>query len=225
MNYNDYVDDVIGRAFDEDGVFGCQCVDGFKHFCRTFIGYDLSNKSICDGTGYATSIWDNYEKLGLNNYFDKVDILNAGDWAIWGFDSMDCKYSHVAMFLEDLGNGVGLFLGQNQYGYPEYTKAKIHYSGVRGGLRAKCYQKEQTKKKEYINIPSDIEARNVYKVDTKQQFNVVRPQKFGGLSYEILAHNGEFVKIMTSSYGECLVKVTARTPISDHPYYEHGYYL
>ena len=85
-----YYNEVIGRRFDEDGVYGCQCVDGFKHFCRTQLGLKLG--SICNPTGYAASIWDNYEKLGLNKYFDKVraDSMVDGDWAIWGMNSRSC---------------------------------------------------------------------------------------------------------------------------------------
>ena len=68
----DYYNLVIGKQFDEDGMYGCQCVDGFKHFCRVVYGLNLG--SICSPTGYATSIWDNAESLGLLEYFDKVEI-------------------------------------------------------------------------------------------------------------------------------------------------------
>jgi len=137
-----YYNDVIGRRFDEDGVYGCQCVDGFKHFCRTQLGLKLG--SICNPTGYATSIWDNFDELGLNKYFDKVraDSMVDGDWAIWGIKSRSCPYSHVAMFRKDSGNGLGIFLGQNQSGHPEFTQQRIYYNGLRGGLRPKIYHEE-----------------------------------------------------------------------------------
>lgn len=134
-----YYNEVIGRRFDEDGVYGCQCVDGFKHFCRTQLGLKLG--SICNPTGYAASIWDNYEKLGLNKYFDKVraDSMVDGDWAIWGMNSRSCPYSHIAMFRKDAGNNLGIFLGQNQSNHPEFTQQRIYYNGLRGGLRPKIY--------------------------------------------------------------------------------------
>ena len=138
---HEYYLEVINKKFDEDGVYGCQCVDGFKHFCRTQLGFDISHKSICSPTGYATSIWDNFESLGLNKYFDKVpsDQMVDGDWTIWGMNSRSCPSSHVAMFRLDNGNGTGIFLGQNQNGHPEFTQVNIYYDGVRGGLRPKIY--------------------------------------------------------------------------------------
>ena len=137
-----YYELVIGKKFDEDGVYGCQCVDGFKHFCRTQLGVKLG--SICNPTGYAVSIWDNVEELGLNKYFDKVapDRMVDGDWAIWNMGSRSCPYSHVAMFRKDNGNGTGVFLGQNQSGHPEFTQVNIFYDGLRGGLRPKIYHEE-----------------------------------------------------------------------------------
>ena len=137
---------VKGKKFDEDGVYGCQCVDGFKHFCRTELGLQLG--SICYPTGYATSIWDNFEDLGLDKYFDKVasDQMVDGDWTIWSYDKKNrsCPYSHVAMFRKDNGNGTGIFLGQNQNGHPEFTQVNIYYDGVRGGLRPKIFHPVET---------------------------------------------------------------------------------
>ena len=134
-----YANDVIGKKFDEDGSFGCQCVDAFKHFCRTQLGLKLG--SICNPTGYAYSIWDNYESLGLNKYFDKVrgDSMVDGDWAIWEFNSVSCPDSHIAMFRRDNNNNIGIFLGQNQLSHPEFTQVGINYNYLRGALRPKIY--------------------------------------------------------------------------------------
>ena len=143
---HEYYLQVIGKKFDEDGIYGCQCVDGFKHFCRTELGLVLG--SICYPTGYATSIWDNFEDLGLDKYFDKVgaDQMVDGDWTIWSYDKKNrsCPYSHVAMFRKDNGNGTGVFLGQNQNGHPEFTQVNIYYDGVRGGLRPKIFHPVET---------------------------------------------------------------------------------
>lgn len=137
----EYYNEVIGRRFDEDGVYGCQCVDGFKHWLRTQVGLDLGTKSICYPTNHATSIWDNVEELGLDKYFDKVpsDKLVDGDWVIWRIGARSCPYSHVSMFRKDNGNGTGVFLGQNQLSHPEYTQINMFYDGIRGGLRPKIY--------------------------------------------------------------------------------------
>ena len=140
-----YCNDVLGKAFDIDGQYGCQCVDGFKHFVTTQCGYDISHMTICDPSGYATSIWDNFYKLGLDKYFDQVpwDNMLDGDWAIWDLGSRSCPYSHVAMFRRDNDCGRGIFLGQNQLGHPEFTQISIYYDGLRGGLRPKIYHEEQ----------------------------------------------------------------------------------
>ena len=138
-----YYEEVIGKGFDEDGVYGVQCVDGFKHFCRTQLGYNISHSSICNPTGFATSIWDNFDKLGLGQFFDKVpsNQMVDGDWAIWSYDknNRSCPYSHVAMFRRDNGDGTGVFLGQNQSGVRAYTQRNIYYDGLRGGMRPKIY--------------------------------------------------------------------------------------
>ena len=132
---------VLGHKFDEDGRYGCQCVDGFKTWLRIELGLNLGKVTFCNPTGYATSIWDNFEELGLNKYFDKVraDSMVDGDWAIWGMNSRSCPYSHIAMFRKDAGNNLGIFLGQNQSNHPEFTQQRIYYNGLRGGLRPKIY--------------------------------------------------------------------------------------
>ena len=219
MTPHDYYLSVIGKGFDEDGVYGCQCVDGFKHFCRTQFGLKLG--TICNPSGYATSIWDNFESLGLDKYFDKVraDSMVDGDWAIWSMKSRSCPYSHVAMFRKDNGNGTGVFLGQKQLNHPEFTQCNIYYDGLRGGLRPKIYHSNR-----YINIPPSIEARNIYNVNTKKQFATIKPKKFGGLSYKILAYveGKTYAEIETHDYGKVLVKITDMTPITNTPQYSHG---
>lgn len=219
MTPHDYYLSVIGKRFDEDGVYGCQCVDGFKHFCRTQLGLRLG--TICNPTGYATSIWDNFESLGLDKYFDKVraDSMVDGDWAIWSMNSRSCPYSHVAMFRKDNNSGKGIFLGQNQLNHPEFTQINIYYDGLRGALRPKIYHSN-----EYINIPPSIEARNIYNINTKKQFATIKPKKFGGLSYKILAYveGKTYAEIETHDYGKVLVKITDMTPITNTPQYSHG---
>lgn len=139
-----YFIDVINKAFDEDGSYGVQCVDGFLHFCRTQIGLTFEG-GICYGGNppyYAYRIWYNFDDLGLGRYFDKVpaDQMVDGDWAIWNWNSLpDCKFSHVAMFRKDNGNGKGVFLGQNQEGLSYYTQKNISYNGLLGALRPKIY--------------------------------------------------------------------------------------
>ena len=157
---HDYFLQVINKGFDEDGAYGVQCVDGFKHFCRTVLGFNISKKSICSPTGYAHSIWDNYKSLGLDKYFDKVasNQLVDGDWVIWAKGSAPCPSSHVAMFRKDNGNGTGIFLGQNQTTSRVYTQVNISYSGIRGGLRPKIYhQVEEVKEEPKIKYRAHVQ--------------------------------------------------------------------
>lgn len=78
----------------------------------------------------------------------------------------------------------------------------------------------------YINIPSSIEERNIYRLGNHEQFATLKPKKFGGLSYKILAthEDGYFAEIETRDYGRCLVRITNSTPVTDVPTYEHGNY-
>ena len=80
--------------------------------------------------------------------------------------------------------------------------------------------------KNYINIPEWIEERNVYKIDTKEQFATLKPKKFGGLTYKIYSFvdDGYYAEIETRDFGRCLVRVTDSTPITEIPTYEHGNY-
>lgn len=76
----------------------------------------------------------------------------------------------------------------------------------------------------YINIPSWIEERNIYDINTHEQFAVIKPHKFGGLSYRLLDIIDDFAEIETIDYGKCLVKITGSTKITNYPEYEGGNY-
>lgn len=179
---------VIGKRFDEDGVYNCQCVDGFKHFCRTQLGFNISHKSICNPTGYATSIWDNFYTLGLDKYFDKVapNQMVDGDWAIWGMNSKSCKFSHIAMFRLDNKNGTGIFLGQNQLGHPEYTQINIFYDGLRGGLRPKIYHQKQGEKVDQIlHAGSKVQIPGTFDVISVRKSDNTAVVRINGVDYRL----------------------------------------
>ena len=140
LNPNEFYDATICRLIDMDGYPKSQpyqCVDLFKAFCFYQLGF--STGSLCQSTGYARDIWYDFEKLGLNKYFEKapVNMMFDGDWAIWDF-SKTSPYSHIAMFRWDNKNGTGQFLGQNQRGIP-VSQVAIPYSGLLGALRPKVY--------------------------------------------------------------------------------------
>ncbi len=222
MGTHEYYLSVINKGFDEDGVYGVQCVDGFKHFCRTVVGYNISHRTITAPSGLAYSIWDNFESLGLNKYFDKVsaDKMQDGDWAIWSKCSA-CPSSHIAMFRKDNGNGrTGIFLGQNQAGKNRaYTQVNITYAGLRGALRPKCYHNTPAPSptpanaKNYVNLPPSIDQWRFYDVNvTPVKANTkgyLKPKKFGGLSYYVYEYkdDGATAVINTVQFGKVKIYI------------------
>ena len=222
---------VIGKAFDEDGAYGVQCVDGFKAFCRIVLGWNIGKKSICSPTGYATSIWDNFEKLGLNKYFDKVPAnqMVDGDWAIWQKGSRPCPYSHVAMFRKDNGNGTGVFLGQNQNGSRAFNQVNISYSGLRGAFRPKIYH-QATGHKNYVNLPPQYDSWAFYNLNSapvkKNAIGNLNPKKFGGLSYYVYSYrdNRTTAEIQTIQFGrvKIYIKNTPAIITYDRYLYKNG---
>lgn len=185
---HEYYLQVIYKRFDEDGVYGCQCVDGFKHFCRTQLGFNISHKSICNPTGYATSIWDNFYTLGLDKYFDKVapNKMVDGDWAVWGMNSKSCKFSHIAMFRLDNKNGTGIFLGQNQLNHPEFTQVNIYYDGLRGGLRPKIYHQAQGEKVDQIlHAGSKVQIPGTFDVISVRKSDNTAVVRINGVDYRL----------------------------------------
>lgn len=222
---------VIGKAFDEDKAYGVQCVDGFKAFCRLVLGWNIGKQSICSPTGYATSIWDNFEKLGFNKYFDKVpsNQMTDGDWAIWSYGSRPCPYSHVACFRRDNGNGTGVFLGQNQNGSKAFNQVNISYSGIRGALRPKIYH-QATGHKNYVNLPPQYDKWAFYRLESppvkKNAIGNLNPKKFGGLSYYVYSYrdNGTTAEIQTIQFGRVKIYIrnTPATITYDRYLYKNG---
>ena len=187
---HEYYLQVIYKRFDEDGVYGAQCVDGFKHFCRTQLGFNISHKSICNPTGYATSIWDNFYTLGLDKYFDKVapNQMVDGDWAIWNIGARSCPKSHIAMFRLDNKNGTGIFLGQNQLGHPEFTQVNIYYDGLRGGLRPKIYHQSQAqgeKVDQILHAGSKVQIPGTFNVISVRKSDNTAVVRINGVDYRL----------------------------------------
>lgn len=111
MSYQDFKNTHLGNGYDIDGWYGDQCWDGFGEYCR-YLGFPVIN---CTDSGYAKDLWTQRHSNGILNYFDEVEVMQAGDVAIFDVTS-STPYSHVAIFDRDAGNGYGYFLGQNQAG-------------------------------------------------------------------------------------------------------------
>lgn len=128
-----FIDAQIGKTVDVDGYYGPQCWDLFAFFCQE-AGYPVFN---CTTTGFVKDIYNDRYESGILNYFDDVSVMQKGDWCVWG-NSPATPFSHIAMFVQDNGNGTGLFFGQNQ-GSPVANVTSIPYAGSLGALRPHCY--------------------------------------------------------------------------------------
>lgn len=227
---------VIGKGFDEG--YGNQCVAGFKEFCKSVIGLNFYGKSICYGgnpSGYAYRIWYNFDELGLGKYFDKVpsNQMTDGDWAIWKYNAPQCRYSHIAMFRKDNGNGTGIFLGQNQAPRETYfTQVNISYSGILGALRPKIYhqQPKPIDTRNFVNLPPNIDSWRFYNINSqpikKNAIGTLNPKKFGGLSYYVYRYldNGTTAEIQTVQFGrvKIYIKNTCATITIGNYKYKNG---
>lgn len=113
MSYQDFKNTHLGNGYDIDGWWSFQCWDLYAEYCN-WLGVPYAN---CTDSGYAKDLWTQRHSNGILNYFDEVEVMQAGDIAIFDV-TPSTPYSHVAIFDSDAGNGYGNFLGQNQ-GAPE----------------------------------------------------------------------------------------------------------
>lgn len=74
----------------------------------------------------------------------------------------------------------------------------------------------------FVNVPESIPERNVYTIDTKEKFNTIKPQKYGGLTYRVYSFSDDFCEIETSSFGRCYLKLTNALSLSNYAFYERG---
>lgn len=156
----DFRNEVLGKRFDIDGYYGAQCWDGYAHYMK-WLGYPYAN---CTASNYVKDIWEQRNSNSMLNSCIEVEVMQQGDIAIFKEVAGITPYSHIAIFMEDLGNGYGRFLGQNQGGYNgAFNEAVFPYSATYAtALRPKCYKdlikKPETPVSESIvnSIPSDF---------------------------------------------------------------------
>ena len=112
MTYEQFKNNVMWKAFDIDKAFGNQCWDGYAYYCMN-LGVPFA---YCTSSGFVKDIWNDRGRNGILNYFDEVQVMQAGDIAVFTENNWT-PYSHIAIFDHDAGDGVGgYFLGQNQGG-------------------------------------------------------------------------------------------------------------
>lgn len=139
INPTEWMNNHIGKVYDIDRVAGLQCVDLYKMFLKD-IDYPNPTRPI-GGDGWAHSIWYNKDALGLSEYFDYIQgTLKPGDIVIWGKNSKDCPYSHVAMYYGDAeGANRGLIFGANQGKDQTGNIMALSCDGTLGALRYKGF--------------------------------------------------------------------------------------
>lgn len=110
---SEFVEQYKGRNIDIDGVYGTQCVDGFKAF---LLWANIPIKPTPNN--YADGYWTCLDANGKpvqslieweNKYFERIqpkDVRN-GDWCIW-LKNSSCQLSHISMYYN------GQYFGERQ---------------------------------------------------------------------------------------------------------------
>ena len=90
-----FINQNIGKKVDFDGVYGAQCVDLFRQYCKDVL--KVPHTGSVEG---AKDLFFKYDQLPVEKkYFEKVALCpRVGDVAIWGSTESN-KYGHVAIFL------------------------------------------------------------------------------------------------------------------------------
>lgn len=137
ITVDEFIKQTEGHEYDIDKSYGTQCVDGIKKFNMDVYG----NADFTCGNNWAYGLWTCYGSNGVEKYFDRYGYNEAkkGDWIIWNKGSKEAPNSHVAMFIERVGNGRVKSYGQNQNGIKAFNFTNISENGILGVLRPKIY--------------------------------------------------------------------------------------
>lgn len=155
----DFRNEVLDKRFDIDGYYGAQCWDGYAYYMQK-LGYPYAN---CTTSGYVKDIWENRNSNGMLDNCEEVEVMQQGDICVFKEVYGWTPYSHIAIFMKDLGNGFGIFLGQNQGGKDgAFNEVKFPYSATYPtAFRPKKYiglfdKPVEEKGKVMNHIPSDF---------------------------------------------------------------------
>lgn len=136
-----FVQEYNGRAIDDDGAYGVQCVDGFRVGCKY-----LNIPVIPTPNNWADGYWTCLDKKGepspetaqwQETYFDRIERaenFRDGDWVIWPTGSASHPSSHIAMFYN------GQEFSENQGGSRAFCLKQTKFSDALGALRPKAWQ-------------------------------------------------------------------------------------
>ena len=132
MKLTDFVKKYNGSKVDYDKMYGCQCVDLFRQYCK-----DVLQIPHTGGVEGAKDLYEKYNDLPLEQkYFTKIThhdfcIYSAGDVAIWGATQTN-KYGHVAIIIADMNDCLVVFEqdGFKQNGAKITIRDKTNMLGV-----------------------------------------------------------------------------------------------
>ncbi len=131
-----FIDAYKGKIDDYDGVYGAQCVDAYKRFCK-WLGVPV----LATKTGWADGYWT--YRIDMSKYVTYItdpNKLKKGDWLFWAKGS-SCPASHVAMFVKYNGTGYADCFGQNQGGNGGYTTVRLKLD-ILGAFRFNALKEE-----------------------------------------------------------------------------------
>lgn len=135
-----FVAEYTGKAIDDDGAYGVQCVDGFRIGCRY-----LSIPVMPTPNNWADGYWTCLNSDGTPSettaqwqeaYFDKIhhgQQFKDGDWVIWAKGSRSHPSSHIAMYYG------GQEFGENQGGDRSFCLKTTDFNDALGALRPKAW--------------------------------------------------------------------------------------
>lgn len=136
--YNTY----NGKAIDDDGAYGIQCVDGIRVGCKY-----LDIPVIPTPNNWADGYWTCLNSDGTpsqrtaewqEKYFEKIrdpKEYRNGDWVIWGRGSVSHPSSHVAMYYN------GMEFGENQGKDRSFGLKATDFLDSLGALRPEAWSR------------------------------------------------------------------------------------
>jgi hypothetical protein len=103
-----------GKHVDYDGVYGAQCVDLFRQYCKDVLG--IPHTGACSSSGGAKDLYNDYAKMPLEKkYFVKLAksaTPSYGYVAVWNSTPTN-SFGHVAIVICRLSNSSLLVFEQN----------------------------------------------------------------------------------------------------------------
>ncbi len=206
MTYVEFKNKYNGKRVDYDGSYGSQCWDLAQFYFTEVLGLPAS---VLSGCGLVSNMLYGEKRKQLDKYFDEVKTTEMvqGDVCIW-------EYGHIAIFDNWDGKQCYYFSqNPNPSKVMPLTGNGLHAFRLKGSKpiseQQSDTQSEPQSKKRYLNLKPSVSSWKVYKTnkyfiptkasDVRARLN---PQKFNGLSYEILEDYGNYhFKIKTDMFG------------------------